>query len=218
MPADAEVFFDDKPTKQKGAERLSADAPVASRPESSLPSLPVGRTAARRSSRCAGSRLPEAERYGLIFWRQRRPSGTTSASQPSGTKSASPSSAQGRLFRREGGPGGEFQAVGQGKPVFAEELLIGLTGDEIESKRYRAADLRLLKYFNSPLPVMEPAVVLHPAGEADLDFKELERGMVEFSNAKPKVAARVRIEWRGETWEVVLEEPGQGRGIRQRLA
>ena len=114
--------------------------------------------------------------------------------------------AEGRLFRREDGPGSEFQVVGQGKPVFSGELLIGLTGDEIQSKD-GSVHLRLLKYFNSPLPVMEPAVVLHPAGEADLSFT-LERGMVEFTNAKPKGTARVRIEAHGETWEVALEEPG----------
>ena len=114
--------------------------------------------------------------------------------------------AAGRLFVREGGPASPFKVVGQGEAVYPGDLLIGLTGDEVESKD-RAVHLRLLKYFNSPLPVMEPAVTLHPAGDSDLDFT-LERGMVEFSNAKPTGAARVRIEARGGKWEVVLEEPG----------
>ena len=51
--------------------------------------------------------------------------------------------------------------------------------------------LRLLKYFNSPLPVLEPAATLHKGADFDLDFT-LERGMVEFWNPSPRAPPAFR--------------------------
>ena len=112
----------------------------------------------------------------------------------------------GRLYSREGGPGNPWQPVGDQGAVLSDDLLIGLLGSEIATSD-GAVHLRLLKYLNSPLPVLEPAVTLHKSADFDLDFT-LERGMVEFWNAKPTGSARVRVHARGETWETVLEEPG----------
>ena len=112
----------------------------------------------------------------------------------------------GRLFHRGGEAGKTWEPVGDKAAVSSDDLLISLPGGEIES-RDGSVHLELLKLFNSPLPVMEPAVTLHQAKDADLDFT-LERGMVEFWNSKAKGSASVRIRARGQTWEAALEEPG----------
>jgi len=112
----------------------------------------------------------------------------------------------GRLFHREGGAAKAWQPVGDKEAVASEDLLISLPGGEVES-RDGSVHLELLKLFNSPLPVMEPAVTLHQATDADLAFT-LERGMVEFWNTKAKGSAHVQIRARGEAWEAVLEKPG----------
>jgi hypothetical protein len=112
----------------------------------------------------------------------------------------------GRLFHRGGGAAKAWAPVGDKEAVASEELMIGLPGGEIEIQD-GSVRLKLLKLFNSPLPVLEPAVTLHRTTDADMAFT-LERGMVEFWNAKAKGSARVQISARGETWEAVLEEPG----------
>ena len=99
-----------------------------------------------------------------------------------------------------------WQPVGDKGAVYSGDLLIGLHGSECETKD-GSVHFRLLKYFNSPMPVLEPAVTLHKSADFDLDFT-LERGMVELWNSKPKGSARVQIHARGEAWEVTLEEPG----------
>jgi hypothetical protein len=112
----------------------------------------------------------------------------------------------GRLFHRGGGAAKAWEPVGDKEAVASEDLLISLPGGEIET-RDGAVHLELLKLFNSPLPVMEPAVILHRAADADLAFT-LERGMVEFWNTKPKGSARVQIRARGATWDATLVGPG----------
>jgi hypothetical protein len=111
----------------------------------------------------------------------------------------------GRLFHR-GRTTKAWEPVGDKETVASEDPLIGLPGGEIET-RDGSVRLELLKLFNSPLPVLEPAVTLHRVADVDLAFT-LERGMVEFWNAKAKGSANVQIRARGETWEVTLEEPG----------
>ena len=80
--------------------------------------------------------------------------------------------------------------MGDKAAVYADDLLIGLHGSECETKD-GSVHFRLLKYFNSPLPVLEPAVTLHQSADFDLDFT-LERGMVELWNSKPKGSAAFR--------------------------
>jgi hypothetical protein len=112
---------------------------------------------------------------------------------------------KGMLLRRESGTTG-WHRVGPGDGLPAGDLLLGVAGTVIESKD-GAVSLQLRTDFHSPLPVLEPAVVLHPAGEYDLDFT-LDRGWVDVTNKKKEGAARVHLRAWGQTWDVTLVDPG----------
>ena len=200
VPPDAEVFFDGAPTVQKGGERLFLSPP-----------LPVGKKyhydvvarwkegdktvqQTRQVEVAGGAKVRVDFLTPVPVSTEKRVAVGKSIGLP------------GRLFSREGGPKNLWQPVGDKAAVFSDDLLIGLLADEIETTD-GAVHFRLLKYFNSPLPVLEPAASLHQSAGFDLDFT-LERGMVEVWNAKPKGSARIQIRARGETWEAVLEEPG----------
>ncbi len=200
VPPDAEVFFDGAPTMQRGAERLFFSPPLAV-------GKPFHYSVLARWNE-GGKAVEQTRRVVVTAGAAVRVDFLAAPPENNGGRNAVGKSVglPGRLYSRAGGPGNPWQLVGDKGPVFSDDLLIGLLGSEIESPD-GAVRLRLLKYFNSPLPVMEPAVTLHKSGDSDLDFT-LERGMVEFWNAKPQGGARVRIRARGETWEVVLEEPG----------
>src|SRR5262249_13398348 len=66
--------------------------------------------------------------------------------------------------------------------------------------------LKLLKLFNSPLPVLEPAVILHGGFDYDMDFT-LERGMAEIANGKQQGSACVQIRARDQEREAILKDP-----------
>jgi hypothetical protein len=112
---------------------------------------------------------------------------------------------KGMLFRRENAKA-DWQRVEPGQELMAGELLLGVAGTVVESKNGAVA-LQLRTDFDSPMPVLEPAVVLHPAGEYDLDFT-LDRGWVDVTNKKKEGAARVHLRAWGQTWDVTLAEPG----------
>lgn len=112
----------------------------------------------------------------------------------------------GRLIRRQGDATNPWQLVDDKETVDAGDLLIGLPGAEVETTD-GSVGLRLVKFVDSPLPVLEPAATLHKGAGFDLDFT-LERGMVEVANRKEKGGVRVRIRARDETWTATLEGPG----------
>ena len=60
---------------------------------------------------------------------------------------------------------------------------------------------------NSPLPVLETAVILHEATDVDLDLT-LDRGRIDLINTKEKGPARVRLHVRDKAGEVILPAPG----------
>src|SRR5947209_19154151 len=59
----------------------------------------------------------------------------------------------------------------------------------------------------SPFPVIEAAVALHPATDVDLDFT-FDRGRVDLTNEKPRGAAKVRVRFSKQVWDLTLQEPG----------
>jgi uncharacterized protein (TIGR03000 family) len=200
VPPDAEVLFDGRPTKLKGAERLFISPPLPVGKKSSYSVLARWKEGDKTVEQTREVEVTGGAEVRVDFLKP-LPANTNKRDEV-GKSVGLPD----RLFRREGGPKSPWQPVGDKKAVYADDLLIGLPGDEIETAD-GSVRLRLLKYFNSPLPVMEPAATLHQTAGFDLGFT-LERGIVEFWNTKPKGAARVQISARGETWEVVLEEPG----------
>jgi hypothetical protein len=128
--------------------------------------------------------------------------GADSAERVAAGVSLSP---KGMMLRREG-PKGEWKPVADKEELFTGDLLLGLPGAELRSKD-GAVRLHLLADFHSPLPVLEPAVVLHPAGDFDLDFT-LDRGRIDVANEKESGPAKVLMRIWGQTWEATLQEPG----------
>ncbi|HVS39902.1 MAG TPA: TIGR03000 domain-containing protein [Gemmataceae bacterium] len=199
VPADADVFFDGQPTIQKGPERLFLSPP-----------LPVGKklhydVLARWKE--GGQTVEKTKRIEVSGGATVRVDFLTAETKPepktAGVAVGKSVGAPGRLIQRVGGPMGVWQPVPDKGPVYAEDTLIGLIGSEVETPD-GTTRFRLLKYFNSPLPVLEPAVTIHQSTDYDLDLT-LERGFVEIWNNKPQGSACVQIQARGEKWEAILD-------------
>jgi hypothetical protein len=131
-----------------------------------------------------------------------------STAAPAG-KSVSP---KGMILRREEPghnwtPDTKWAVVGAGESLPADVLLVGLPGAEFDSAD-GSVHVRMLTDFDSPLPVLEPAVLLHPAGaKHDLDLT-LDRGMIELVNTKKEGAASVRARVRDAVFDLTLYTPG----------
>jgi hypothetical protein len=112
----------------------------------------------------------------------------------------------GTLLQRAGS-GKEWHALKPGDPVHSGDHYIGLPGAAIESQS-GAVRLDLLADLSqqSPYPVREAVVVPHPPKDVDLDFT-LDRGRVDLINLKKEGAAKVRVRFRDQTWELTLTEP-----------
>jgi uncharacterized protein (TIGR03000 family) len=200
VPPDADVFFDGEPTVQKGGERLFVCPPLIVGKKYHYTVLARWKDGDKTVEQTRRVDVTGGATVRVDFL---TPLTETPDKRTEVGKSVGP---VGRLIHREGGPKGPWQPVGDREAVFSDDLLIALPGAAVETKD-GSVRLRLLKYFNSPLPVLEPAVTLHQGAGFDLDFT-LERGLVEVENNKPKGSARVQIRARGETWEAILEEPG----------
>jgi hypothetical protein len=130
-----------------------------------------------------------------------------SAAVPAG-KSTSP---KGMILRREeaGGkyvPDAKWAVVGSDESLPTDTLLVGLPGAEFDSADGNV-QVRLLTDFDSPLPVLEPAVILHPAEKRDLDLT-LDRGLIELVSKKKGEAAFVRVRVRGAVFDLTLYTAG----------
>lgn len=116
-------------------------------------------------------------------------------------------SPEGTLFARTkfGQP---WKTVPANGSLRAGDLLFGLPGAAVQSTK-DAVRLTLLADLdrNSPYPILEAAVSLHDSSDFDLDFT-LDRGRVDVRNIKKEGAARVRIRFHDQKWEVTLQEPG----------
>jgi hypothetical protein len=130
------------------------------------------------------------------------------AAQPRRAPAGKCVTADGTLLARQGPVGTAWQAVAKGATLYTGDMLVGLPGAALESKN-GAVQLKLLADVDkrSPFPVLEAAVVLHEGPGFDLDFT-LDRGRVDLTNQKGKGAARVRVRFHNEQWELTLAEPG----------
>jgi hypothetical protein len=120
-------------------------------------------------------------------------------------------SPKGMFLRSEDAGGGwtpdaKWAVVDAKGPLPADHLLVGLPGAEFESAD-GAVHVSLLTDFDSPLPVIEPAVLLHPSGKRSLDFT-LDRGMVELVSQKKSGAADVRVHVRDSVFDLTLYAGG----------
>jgi hypothetical protein len=128
-----------------------------------------------------------------------------SASRALVGKCVTPSAAL--LHRR---PGGRWQLIKPGEPVYSGESLVALSGASIANDTGSVLlslwpDLDRL----SSLPVLESAAILKESPGKDLDFT-FERGRVEVTNKhKGKEPARVRVHFgKNQTWDLTLATPG----------
>jgi hypothetical protein len=125
---------------------------------------------------------------------ERRPAGTSAGEDAT-------------IIRREAADK-PWQVVKHGEQLFTGDLLVGMPGALIDSAD-GAVRLALLSDPDkqSPYPVLEAAVVLHKSEGHDLDFT-LDRGRVNVTNRKKDGAAKVRVRFHDQSWEVALETPG----------
>jgi hypothetical protein len=99
-------------------------------------------------------------------------------------------------------PGAKWAPVANKELLPANVLLVGLPGAEFDAGN-GAVRVRLLTEFDSPVPIVEPAVLLNPQGKCDLNLT-LDRGMIELVNTRQMGAAEVCIQVRGAEFELRL--------------
>lgn len=209
LPAGAQVEFDGTRTSSTGESRLYTSPPV-----------PVGREYHYTLKVLAGGKTvtrPIAVRPAADNTFDLRPDfpaaegGGTDRGAAAGGRQRTPvgklESAKGTLLSRES-PQAKWQVVDSGADLYAGDLLVGLPG-AVVAVNGGAVALAFQTDFDSPLPVLECALVLHQAGDRDADVT-LDRGRVDLTNRKKEGSARVRLRSHGETWQVGLAEPGTG--------
>jgi hypothetical protein len=105
-------------------------------------------------------------------------------------------------------PGDDWQVIPAKQALPAEELLIGITGAQLDSEN-GAVGVSFIGNLGglSKFPIIESAVILHTPQQADFDFS-LDRGRVEVTNKKESGAAHVRTHVRDAVWDLTLNEPG----------
>ena len=116
-------------------------------------------------------------------------------------------SPHGTLYQRTK-PGEAWRIVPAKGAVYAGDLLLGLPGAVLETGKgtIRLTFLGNLDK-NSPNPILEPAIVLHPSTDRAVEV-ELDRGRIALTNIKDKGEVRVGLQFRDQKWRATLEEPG----------
>jgi hypothetical protein len=101
-----------------------------------------------------------------------------------------------------------WKIVNKKETLYSGDLLVGMPDAQLVS-RNGAVRLDFLSDLdkNSPYPIHESAVKLHPNSKVDLDLT-LDRGRIDLVNVKKKGEAHVHVRVWKDTWELTLEEPG----------
>jgi uncharacterized protein (TIGR03000 family) len=216
VPADARVFFDGEQTTSTGTERLYVSPPLVVGKDRYYIVVARWQEGGKAVEQTRKVPVTGGARVRVDFTRP-----TAGAETPRPVENPTPPeektetagkslSAAGMLLRREKVPGDEYKVdwkvLGDKEGLRADALYLGLPGAQIASKN-GAVHLLLRTDIDSPLPVLEPAVILHDTPGYDLDFT-LDRGRVDVANQKKEGPARVRIRAWGATWEATLEAPG----------
>jgi hypothetical protein len=92
--------------------------------------------------------------------------------------------------------------------VFSNDYLVSLPGYQSELRMDSGVHLILwgnLPEFSRFPPVLESAVVLHASPDVDLDLT-LEHGRIVLSNHKKQGAARIRLRFLDEAWDLTLPD------------
>jgi hypothetical protein len=99
-------------------------------------------------------------------------------------------------------PGSKWSVVDANAKLPSDHLLVGLPGAKFDTSD-RTVHAALLTDFDSPLPVVEPAVLLNPPQQRALDFV-LDRGMIELVSGKTSGSSIVRVHVRGDVFDLTL--------------
>jgi hypothetical protein len=106
-------------------------------------------------------------------------------------------------------PNGQtWQRVKPQARIFSNDELMSLPGYQSELRTDSGVSLILwgnLPEFSPFPPVLESAVVLHVNPDVDIDFT-LDRGRVVLSNRKREGAARIRLRFADEAWDLTLPD------------
>ena len=115
-------------------------------------------------------------------------------------------SANASILRREAGKT-EWKPVAEKEELYTGDMLVAVPSAMIGFKSGVQLKMQADLQRTSPFPIIESAVVLHSAGDADLDFT-FDRGRVTIINHKEKGSALVKVRFRDQTWDLTLAEPG----------
>lgn len=128
---------------------------------------------------------------------------STAGGQPPAGKSSTPAAA----IAVQTAPG-RFDPLPANANLPADKLLALLPGAALTGPT-GAVELTCRADFtgNSPVPVLETAVVLHATSDADLEVT-LDRGRIDLTNRKPTGTALVRLRLHTAKWLVTLDKPG----------
>jgi uncharacterized protein (TIGR03000 family) len=203
LPADAVLTIEGGATRQTGGERLFVSPPLAPGKRYSYTVKAEWKEDGKTRSEVQEVVVAAGQQSLVVF-------GAGAGGPPPGSDGKRDPIAKPEgdrvLFLSRGSGQDKWRLSAKDDPLYAEDLIIALPGSGLVTNA-GTVRLRLLRYLDSPLPTIEPAVVLHKNADFDLDFT-LDRGLVEATNTKEKGAARVLIRAQGETWEATLAEPG----------
>jgi uncharacterized protein (TIGR03000 family) len=216
VPENAEVFFDEYPSVEKGRERKYSTLPLERDKtyEYVVRALWMeeGRTVER------DRRIPIKGGASVRADFLQTPTSPTNAAQtngpashgrrdPNGPLVAKLATETGTLLRSGPDPRAWDIVASQG-PLQDGDLVMGLPGAKLDSAR-EAVRLTLHSDFEarSRFATQEAAVRLYANPNVDLDFA-LERGRVDLENRKQAGPAIVEFHVRNQTWELTLAKPG----------
>jgi hypothetical protein len=111
-------------------------------------------------------------------------------------------------------PASDWQVVKAKEELRGEELLLLIGPDAALDSANGAVRLSGLGEMTgaASYPILEPAVVLHPGKEVDLDVT-LDRGRIVLENRKGKGPAHIRLRIRDKAGDITLNEPGAGLAV-----
>jgi uncharacterized protein (TIGR03000 family) len=205
VPADAKVFFDGAPTVQTGTERRFVSPPLEVGRNRHYVVLARWQEGGKTVEHTRKVPVSGGARVRVDFTAPESGDNRPPAVAAPSDGPARSLSGKGWLLTRAN-PEAPWQVVGDKAGLKAEDLVLGLPGAVLESKN-GAVRMTLRTDIHSPLPILEPAVVLHDSADYDLDFT-LDRGRIDVLNTKKDGPARVRIQAWGATWQATLEAPG----------
>jgi uncharacterized protein (TIGR03000 family) len=206
VPEGAEVFFDGKPTKQTGPQRVYYTPALETGKKFEYVVLVRWTKDGKPHEQKRTIPVASGDRIRIDF---RTTSGTVE--NPNGTHKrvavAKCLTPRGSMLRREG-EGKPWQVVDENETLYTGDTILALPMSVLQSKD-GAVHLTVRSDLSGtdPMPIFETVYVLHEPKDVSLDFT-LERGRIELSNEKKTGEANVVAHIRDQMRTLTLTEPG----------